>query len=145
MCLARRRMRPLGDIVGEPVLKNPEYHMNTRIYADEIDMFLKPALKNITKDEFYHKAQDAGMPVGIIATPKDILESSQLRARNYLVEIDHPAVCKLMHPGAPVIAHETQWTSGRAPLLGEHNEEIFCERLGYSQKDLVKLRGYGVI
>lgn len=145
MCLARRRMRPLGDIVGEPVLNNPEYHMNTRIYADEIDMLLKPALKNITKDEFYHKGQEAGMPIGIVATPKDILDSSQLQARNYLVEIDHPVVGKFMYPGAPSMAHGTPWVTGRAPLLGEHNEEIFGQRLGYSKQDLVKLRSYGVI
>lgn len=145
MCLVGRRMRPLSAIVGEPVLKNPEYQLNTRLYADEIDMLLKPALKNITKDEFYHKGQDAGMPVGIVATPKDILDSPQLQARNYLVEIDHPVIGKLRYPGAPVIAKETPWTVGRAPLLGEHNEEIFCHRLGYSQQDLVKLKKHGVI
>lgn len=145
MCLAGRRIRPLGDIVGEPVLKNPEYHMDTRLYADEIDMLLKPALKNITKDEFYHKGQEAGMPVGIVATPKDILDSPQLRARNYLVEIDHPVVGKLNYPGAPVIANKTPWTSGRAPLLGEHNEAILCGRLGYSKHDLVRLRELSII
>jgi crotonobetainyl-CoA:carnitine CoA-transferase CaiB-like acyl-CoA transferase len=32
-----------------------------------------------------------------------------------------------------------------APLLGEHNEEIYCRRLGYSKKDLVRLRETGVI
>jgi formyl-CoA transferase len=33
----------------------------------------------------------------------------------------------------------------RAPLLGEHNEEILCERLGYSREELAKLRAAGVI
>ncbi len=125
--------------MGEPALKNPEYYVNTRLYADEIDMLLKPRLKNIPKDEFYHKGQEAGMPVGIVATPKDILESPQLQARNYLVEIDHPVVGKLMYPGAPVVAERTPWAAGRAPLLGEHNEEIFCDRLGYNKQDLAKL------
>jgi len=32
-----------------------------------------------------------------------------------------------------------------APLLGEHNEEIYCGRLGYSKEDLVALRRAGVI
>ncbi len=85
------------------------------------------------------------MPVGLVATPKDVLESAQLRARNYLVEVDHPVVGKFEYPGAPVIAKETPWVTRRAPLLGEHNEEIFCDRLGYSKQDLVKLRQYGVI
>ncbi len=138
-------MRPLGDLVGEPALKNPEFHVNTVLYADEIDMLLKPILKNITKDEFYHKGQEAGMPIGIVTTPKDILESPQLQARNYLVDIDHPVIGKLTYPGAPVIANGTPWTPGRAPLLGEHNKEIFCDYLGYSKQELVRLRGAGII
>jgi len=85
------------------------------------------------------------MPVGLVATPKDILESPQLQARNYFVEVDHPVVGKLIYPGAPVIADGTPWTQERAPLLGEHNEEIFCDRLGYSKQELDKLRGSGVV
>jgi crotonobetainyl-CoA:carnitine CoA-transferase CaiB-like acyl-CoA transferase len=145
MCVVGRRMKPLGDIVGETALSNPDYPRGTRQYADEIDILLKPALKNITKEEFYYKGQEAAMPVGIVATPEDILKSPQLKARNYFVEIDHPVVGKLTYPGAPVIANGTPWISGRAPLLGEHNEEIFCGRLGYSKQDLANLRGKGVI
>jgi crotonobetainyl-CoA:carnitine CoA-transferase CaiB-like acyl-CoA transferase len=32
-----------------------------------------------------------------------------------------------------------------APMLGEHNEEIFVNRLGYSKEDLIRMRGAGVI
>jgi hypothetical protein len=40
---------------------------------------------------------------------------------------------------------ETPWLAGRAPLLGEHNQMILGERLGYSMPDLVRLRQDGVI
>ena len=39
---------------------------------------------------------------------------------------------------------EGGWQKGRAPLLGEHNREIFIDRLGYSQEDLVKFRELGI-
>lgn len=39
----------------------------------------------------------------------------------------------------------TPWQVGRAPLLGEHNVEIYCERLGLSRRDLVRLRQAGVV
>jgi len=32
-----------------------------------------------------------------------------------------------------------------APLLGEHNEKVYCDRLGYTKQDLVRMRAGGVI
>jgi crotonobetainyl-CoA:carnitine CoA-transferase CaiB-like acyl-CoA transferase len=32
-----------------------------------------------------------------------------------------------------------------APLMGQHNEEIYCGKLGYSKEDLVKLKETGCI
>jgi hypothetical protein len=40
---------------------------------------------------------------------------------------------------------ETPWQAKRAPLLGEHNEEVLCGRLGYTGEDLVKFAQLGVI
>jgi hypothetical protein len=40
---------------------------------------------------------------------------------------------------------DLSWPAERAPLLGEHNEEIYCGRLGYTKEDLVKFRQTGVI
>jgi crotonobetainyl-CoA:carnitine CoA-transferase CaiB-like acyl-CoA transferase len=40
---------------------------------------------------------------------------------------------------------ETPYKIERAPLLGEHNEEIYCQRLGYTKDDLVRMKGEGVV
>ena len=48
------------------------------------------------------------------------------------------------YPGAPAKLSETPWQAGRAPLLGEHNEEIYG-RLGHTKEELVRLREEGVI
>jgi hypothetical protein len=37
------------------------------------------------------------------------------------------------------------WRHGRAPLLGEHNAEVYTRDLGYSADDLARQRGVGVI
>jgi crotonobetainyl-CoA:carnitine CoA-transferase CaiB-like acyl-CoA transferase len=40
----------------------------------------------------------------------------------------------------------TPWRVARfAPLLGEHNEEIYHNRLGYPKEELVRMRGAGII
>jgi len=31
------------------------------------------------------------------------------------------------------------------PLLGEHNEEVYCNRLGYPKEELARMRGAGII
>jgi crotonobetainyl-CoA:carnitine CoA-transferase CaiB-like acyl-CoA transferase len=50
------------------------------------------------------------------------------------------------YPGAPFIMSATPWRAGSsAPTLGEHNSEIYGEKLGYSNAELVRLTAAGVI
>ena len=85
------------------------------------------------------------MSTGPAQTTQELLNSPQLKARDYFKEVDHPFVGKLTYPGMPFIMSETSHRWGRAPLLGEHNEEVYGQRLGYTREDLAKLRERGVI
>ncbi|MBE0481716.1 MAG: CoA transferase, partial [Dehalococcoidia bacterium] len=59
---------------------------------------------------------------------------------------DHPSAGALKYPGAPYKLSRTPWKLRQgAPLLGQHNEEIYCKRLGYSREELVRLRKAGAI
>ena len=60
-------------------------------------------------------------------------------------QVDHPEAGRLTYPGPPFRMDESAATTGRAPLLGEHNEKVYGERLGLSRRDLVRLRQNGVI
>ncbi|MFQ5925569.1 MAG: CoA transferase, partial [Dehalococcoidia bacterium] len=77
---------------------------------------------------------------------EELLNDPHFRERGFWAEIDHPMTGKLTYPGAPIKAEEMPWVIRRsAPLLGQHNEEIYCDRLGYSRQDLVKLKEARVI
>jgi crotonobetainyl-CoA:carnitine CoA-transferase CaiB-like acyl-CoA transferase len=81
-------------------------------------------------------AQDAG----------DFADCPHLEARNFFVDVDHPVAGQAKYPGMAVrLPGEDITASQPAPLLGQHNSEIFCQELGYSAQDLISLRQQGVI
>ncbi len=99
-----------------------------------------------TKHECVEMGQEAGVLCGPLYNMEEVLNDSHFQAREFWKKIDHPVAGKLTYPGAPIKADKMPYIIRRpAPLLGEHNEEIYCEKLGYSREDLVKLRGAGVI
>jgi len=83
-----------------------------------------------------------------VSDAKDTVESPQLKARGFWVEVEHPELGEtITYPGYPV-----QWSAlppykpqRRAPLIGEHNKEIYEEELGLSKEQLALLKAHGAI
>lgn len=114
--------------------------------ADEFDEYYLPWLMERNMVEIWKASQEVQLLSGPIYTSKDVLEDPHFRTRGYWAEIDHPEAGRLTYPGAPFKMAETPWQLRcPAPLLGQHNEEVYCGRLGLSREDLVKLREMGVI
>lgn len=134
--------------MGMPELKDdPRFQNIFSVEAGlEFDAIWYDWLADHTKDELFQiflKAKIASAPVN---SPADLLDNPHLRERQYFTEIEHPETGKVTYPGAPVKMTETTWQVRRpAPLLGQHNEEIFCQHLGYTREELVELRESGVI
>jgi CoA:oxalate CoA-transferase len=111
---------------------------------------LRPLLEDWLQDksvqEIYHAAQARRVPFAPVSTMGDLLKSAHLNARGFFAEISHPEVGSLRYPGAPYRFSATPWALRRpAPCLGQHNEEIYCGRLGLAQQELDELQGRGVI
>lgn len=51
---------------------------------------------------------------------------------------------RVSYPGAPAKLSVSPWKPGRAPLLGEHNREVYG-RVGISERALAELHGRGVV
>ena len=94
----------------------------------------------------YEEGQERRILVGVVNTPQDILESPQLEARDWFVNLDDPGRgVTLRYPGPQWRLQGTPSTLRRpAPLLGEHNEEIFGE-LGVDAGELADLSAGGVV
>ncbi len=99
-----------------------------------------------TKEEIFHGAQKKGCAAGPVYDMKELYESEVLKERQYFVDVAHPVAGTYTYPGAFAKFSGTPWgISSPAPTLGQHNEEVYCGRLGYSKEELVLLRQGGVI
>jgi len=110
-------------------------------YADEMDALLAPWLMSHTKEEIYSLCREKRIPFAPVKNIKEVVNDSHLEVREYFVEVEHPATGPLKYAGAPYKLSQTPWkVDNPAPLLGEHNEEVYCQRLGYSREELSQLR-----
>jgi crotonobetainyl-CoA:carnitine CoA-transferase CaiB-like acyl-CoA transferase len=102
--------------------------------------------KTHTKAELCREALARGIVLFPASTPKDLLEDPQLEARGYWKEVEHPELRDtIVYPGALYKSTEISWHTRRAPLIGEHNDEIYEKELGLSRKSLTILKYTGVI
>ena len=132
------------DLVADPGFSTAEGQRQPE-NLERFNVIWYPWLAEHTKGEVIEAGQAAGVLCGPINTTEDLLNDPHWRAREFWTKIDHPVTGKLTYPGAPFKMIETPWRVGRpAPLLGQHNEEIYGE-LGYSREELVRLREGGII
>ena len=109
---------------------------------DAIDRFTRSK----TKVELVEAAAERKLVIASIATIPEVAEMEQLESRDFWRELPHPrGEAPLRYPGAFVRFSENEMQPGRrAPLLGEHNDEIYGE-LGLAPPELDQLRAEGVI
>jgi len=100
-----------------------------------------------TKAELYEGGLKHRALVYPIYTTKDIVESIQLSAREFWAEVEHPELgTTITYPGPFARTSEAPprvWR--RAPLIGEHNREIYEKELGLSREELLILKQAKVI
>ena len=138
----------LVELLGEPeLLEDPRFATpEGRLeHGRELDSHVSAYTREHTKEELFQAAQAQRLTWAPINTVADLFSSPQLASRDFFKEIDHPATGPLRYPGSPARLGDTQIHHRRAPLLGEHNEEVYSGRLGYAKTDLVRLREAGVI
>ena len=107
---------------------------------------MRPWLMTRTKEEVFGEGQMWRIPFAPVYSNEDILHSPQYQARDSFTEMEHPVLGRVVQPGAFFRMSETPWQiKSPAPLLGQDNEELYGELLGYDKRDLVKLRQACVI
>ena len=112
-----------------------------------VEEVLANFIANRNADDVYHEAQERGFPWGAVRAPDELLSDGHLEDREFWTEVEHPELGRTYtYPGSGAIFNGSPWRIyRRAPLIGEHNEEIFGEELGLSPEELTRLSDSGVI
>jgi crotonobetainyl-CoA:carnitine CoA-transferase CaiB-like acyl-CoA transferase len=149
-----RYVRELADLLDSygmaGDLKNPKYQDPTVIAANTshiIDELVADFIASRPAEEVYHAAQQRGFTWGAVRAAEDLLADPHLHDRGFWKTVEHPELGRsFVYPGEAAIYSDSPWRiSRRAPLIGEHNVEIFCDELGLSRGELVILAENRVI
>ena len=94
---------------------------------EKIEATMQAFCRTRKKEELVAEAQRRGAGWAPVFSPREIVDSKQLAAREYWVRVHHEDLGEsFIYPGAPFKLSETPWKQrGRAPHLGEHNEQVF--------------------
>jgi benzylsuccinate CoA-transferase BbsE subunit len=100
-----------------------------------------------TKEELLQISREKGIHLGICLDVKGALHFDQLIDRGFWKELEHPELgTSFTYPGG--FARFTDAECGirrRAPHIGEHNKEIYCQEMGISESGLATLKQRHVI
>jgi crotonobetainyl-CoA:carnitine CoA-transferase CaiB-like acyl-CoA transferase len=136
------------EVLGHPEwAAMPEYRDNASRVRNH--MALAELIESITSSRscqhWLETFDSGGIPCGPINDYERVLADPQVRARDMVVEIDHPTLGRQRALGSPIKLSATPANAARrAPLLGEHTDEVLAET-GFSDDEIAALRRDGVV
>jgi crotonobetainyl-CoA:carnitine CoA-transferase CaiB-like acyl-CoA transferase len=138
--------------LGDPCLTELDwttfgYGMITRELLERVVPPVERFLMSHTKAELFEGAVKRRILLFPVSTTADIVQNTQLQARDYFREMTHPDLeIPITYPGPFVQASATSINLRRfAPKLGEHNAAIYLDDLGLTREELVRLYESGAI
>jgi crotonobetainyl-CoA:carnitine CoA-transferase CaiB-like acyl-CoA transferase len=143
--------RRLAELMGRPELADDERFATVQARARNADLVYQIvaqwAGQFTDADELVAVLQRGGVPAERVQTIREAVEDSQLRARGMVVEREHPhlGTVRLMNTALRFGESDSGIPDEHAPLLGEHNEQVLIDLLGYSTDQVARLYQDGVL
>jgi formyl-CoA transferase len=136
------------DVIGKPEWKtDPDYATPEARLPRLNEVF--GAIEDWTQTRDKYEVMDIcnplGIPVGPVLSLKELAEDPGLRETGTVVEVDHPERGKYLTVGLPIKMSDSPAEVGRAPLLGEHTEEILRDVLRFSDDEITEIAGSGAV
>ena len=137
-------MRTIGrpDLADDPTLGTRGSRFER---VDEIDALIEAWTEKHTKREAMEILAGAGVACGAVLDSSEVLADEHLRGRGMVVDLDHPDRGRFPMPANPIHMSDSPTEVRAAPLLGEHNAEIYGEWLGLGADEVAQLQRDGAI
>ncbi len=149
MLQSERYWKDFCEVIGKPeLIEDPRFAANTRGWnATALIAILDEVFAARPRDEWMRILKSRGDFIyTIVNSVSDLPDDPQVRANDYVVEYEHPALGNMTLLGMPVKLSKTPGEPrGHAPEFGEHTELLMTEVLGYSWDDVARLREANVI
>jgi crotonobetainyl-CoA:carnitine CoA-transferase CaiB-like acyl-CoA transferase len=141
--------KAFGTVCTEAWAADARYAALTGRLAGQAELDERVAAWTSTRNryEIALSLRAAGVPAGVVAMSEDRIEHDpDNTAWGLFPVVHHAAIGNVRVDGVPVHMSETDWRIERgAPLLGEHNREVFCGLLGVTDGEFVALEEAGVL
>jgi len=139
----------IADFFGHEKLKEERFSTvpGRTVHGEELDNLVLESTKDRTMKELFTTASEKyHMLFGIVQEPKDLAQCPHLEAREFFQEVDHPVIGRIRVPFRMWGMSDSAATYRRpAPLLGQHNAEVYGEELGLDSARVKTLEANGVI
>ncbi len=139
----------LFEMMGQPELAtDPRFNSASNFVKNNSEFYalFYAWLVEHTKQEVFEAARKARYPAASVNNTEEVFNNPQFKERGFFIEVEHPVAGKVTMPGAPFKMSKAGFAVRRpAPLLGQHNKELYCGLLGYSAEELATLGRCGVI
>ncbi|WP_418647033.1 CaiB/BaiF CoA transferase family protein [Thauera butanivorans] len=149
LALEPGQWKGLCKVMGDPEWARLDMFddMYTRAQnADLIYELMRDWLMAHGKMEIMEMCQAAGCPVTAVFTVEEAARHPHLQARGHFVDIDHPALGRVRSLGAPFkLPASPGGPHSPAPLLGQHNQDIYGGLLGLPAAEITRLQALGAL
>jgi formyl-CoA transferase len=129
------------DLAGDPRYATAEARWERR---DEVNALVEAWTSKRDKHEVTRVLAAAGVPCGACLDTGEVLADPHLRAREMIVEVEHPVRGRYLTAGNPIKLSASPTAIGPSPLLGQHRDELLRE-LGYDDAEIRRLASEGAI
>jgi len=131
------------DLLARKELMNP---YNRYLHKDELETLTKEWVGARTAEEVEAEFRKARIPCCRVYEIPEVLKDPQVISQEAMVDVDCREAGQVKLIGTPVrLGEERPDINFPPPRLGEHNREIYCGLLGYSESDLARLKEEGII
>ncbi|MDG1839705.1 MAG: CoA transferase [Dehalococcoidia bacterium] len=139
----------LRNLIDEPALYDQQFDgLDGRIEKQtELDKHVSRWIQHYDQQALYQLMLDQGIPCAPVRTPQQRVDQDP-NTENWGLwpTVKHSQMGQVRVDGLPVHLSETDWyLENGAGCLGEHNEEIYGEILGYNSQQINSFKDQGVI